>query len=145
MPKQISEFLELFTITPNIDILDLNNGCDDISKALNELIKPFDGKIVTINTQVLNELKIKVKRSSCEYGVISNSILQSEDKHTLMKIITTAIRDSGYIVILEEKEKSLEEIYELLEEFDFGAISSVDIFEKYNLIIGKKLHMWGMN
>jgi len=145
MPKQISEFLELFTITPNIDILDLNNGCDDISKALNELVKPFDGKIVTINTQVLNELKIKVKRSSCEYGVISNSILQSEDKHTLMKIITTAIRDSGYIVILEEKEKSLEEIYELLEEFDFGAISSVDIFEKYNLIIGKKLHMWGMN
>ncbi len=145
MSKEIQEFLQVFTITPNIDILDLNNTCPDISKALNDLVEPFDGRIVTITTQILNELKIKVKKSSCEYGVISNSILHADDKNTLMKIITAAIRDSGYIVILEEKEKSSEEIYQLLEEFDYGAISSVDIFEKYNLIIGKKMHMWGMH
>lgn len=145
MSKEIQEFLQLFVITPNIDILDLNNDCHYISEALNTLVKPFDGKVVTIKTQIINELKVKIKKSSYEYGVISNSILDSEDKHTLMRIITAAIRDSGYIVILEEKEKSLEEIYQLLEEFDYGAVSSVDIFEKFNLVIGKKMHMWGMN
>jgi hypothetical protein len=62
-----------------------------------------------------------------------------------MQILNKALRDAGHIIILEEKNKDISPIYNLLEEFDYGAISSIDIFAKYNLIMGKKLHMWGMD
>ena len=145
MYKELEEFLCLFDVTPNVSVLDLNIGCDDITKTLNSLVSPLDGTVTTLDSTVLEELKVKIKRSNYDYGVISNSILDSTDKDTLMQIITKGIRDSGHIIILEEKGKDLEEIYHLLEECDYGAISSIDIFEYYNLIMGKKLHMWGMD
>ena len=145
MYKELEEFLCLFDVTPNVSVLDLNIQCDDITKTLNSLVSPFDGTVTTINTNILNELKIKIRKSNYDYGVISNSILDSTDNETLMKIITGGIRDSGHIIILEKKDKDLEEIYNLLEEYDYGAISSIDIFEEYSLIMGKKLHMWGMD
>ena len=145
MYKELEEFLCLFDVTPNVSVLDLNIACDDITKTLNSLVSPFDGTVTTLNTDILEELKVKIKRSNYDYGVITNSILSSIDKETLMQIITKGIRDSGYIIILENKNKNLDEIYHLLEEYDYGAISSIDIFEDYNLIMGKKVHMWGMD
>jgi len=143
--KELEEFLCLFDVTPNVTVLDLNIQCDDITKTLNSLVSPFDGTVTTINTTILKELKIKIRKSNYDYGVISNSLLDSTNSDTLMQIITAGIRDSGYIIILEKKDKDLEEIYNLLEEYDYGAISSIDIFEDYSLIMGKKLHMWGMD
>ena len=145
MYKELEEFLYLFDVTPNVSVLDLNIGCNDITKTLNSLVIPFDGTVTTLNTDSLEELKVKIKRSNYDYGVISNSILNSIDKESLMQIITKGIRDSGHIIILEEKNKNLDDIYYLLEESDYGAISTIDIFEDYNLIMGKKVHMWGMD
>ncbi|MEA2018373.1 MAG: hypothetical protein U9N59_07985 [Campylobacterota bacterium] len=145
MYKELEEFLCLFNVVPRVSILNLNNCCDDITKILNNLVSPFDGTVTTLDTDVLKELKVKIKRSTYDYGVISNFVLNSADKEMLFQIINKGIRDSGHIIILEEKDKNLDEIYHLLEEYDYGAISSIDIFEDYSLIMGKKLHMWGMD
>ena len=145
MQKEIEDFCSLFTLTPNISILDLNVEFKDMTQILNDLVEPVSGTITTINTSKLNEIRAKAKRSNYDYGVISNQILQQDDKYLLMKLISMAIRDSGYIVILEQKEKDTSAIYKLLEEFDYGAVSCIDIFSNYSLIIGKKLHMWGMD
>jgi len=145
LSKAIEEFTSLFDFTPNISVLDLNNGSKDITNILNSLAIPFDGIVTTIETNILNELKTKIKRSSYDYGIITKMIMDSTDKETLMEIITKGIRDYGYIIILEEKSKNLDEVYHLLEECDYGAISTIDIFEDYSLIMAKKLHMWGMD
>ena len=145
MSQEIKDFSSLFQITPNISILDLNNSCSNITQYLSDFVSPFNGEITTINSTIDTNFKSKIKRSNYDYGVICNTILNSNDQNTLMKIITMAIRDSGYIVILEKKDKNIDIIYQLLEEFDYGAVSSIDIFEKYSLIMGKKLHMWGMD
>ncbi len=145
MLKEIEEFSCLFDLTPNINILDLNSDAANITKALNDFVNPFDGTITTVRTSILNKLRSKIKRSNYDYGVICNIIASSSDKKSLMNIISMAIRDSGHIIILEKKDKELTDIYNLLEEFDYGALSTIDIFDKYNLIMGKKLHMWGMD
>ena len=145
MSKSLDEFSCLFTLAPNIEILNLNNGCDFINQALNTILEPINGNLTTLQTSNIKELKTKVKRSNYDYGVVSNTLLDSVDSNSLMKIISTGIRDSGYIIILEEKNKSTDHIFTLLEEFDYGAISTIDIFQDYNLIMGKKLHMWGMD
>lgn len=145
LSKEQEDFSSLFDLSPNIAILNLNNGFDNITAALKNFGCTFDANITTVNSLILNELRVKIKKSNYEYGVICNLISNHDDKKNLMKIIASAIRDSGHIIVLEEKDKSLDDIYSLLEEFDFGAINSIDIFEKYNLIMGKKLHMWGMS
>lgn len=145
LTKEQEDFSALFSLTPNIHILDLNNGCDDITKLLNSLVPNYNGDITTVQSQFLAEQKVKIKRSNYDYGVICNSILDNNDKQALMKVVTMAIRDSGYIIITEKRDKPLDEIYGLLEEFDFGAVNAIDIFETHSLIMAKKLHMWGMD
>ncbi|MEA3554924.1 MAG: hypothetical protein U9R39_11090 [Campylobacterota bacterium] len=143
--KSLEDFKSLFSFTPSISILSLNNDTNKINESLNQFVSPYNGNVTSLDTEVLKILRAKVKRSSYDYAVVHDAILKSEDKNILMKIISSGIRDSGYIIFLEEKDKSFDEIYNLLEEFDYGAVSSIDIFENYNLIIGKKLHMWGMD
>ena len=143
MKKELEEFSSLVQLTPSISILDLNNNFSDLTVCLNNLVASCQGKISTIESSPVNNLRAKIKRSNYDYAVISDIILNSEDKNSMMKIISNGLRDAGYIVILEPKEKPLYDIYNLLEEFDYGAVSSIDIFDDYSLIIGKKLHMWG--
>jgi len=144
MNKEQEEFSSLFQLTPSISILGLNIDNQDINTTLTQLLQPYDGILTTIKSNNLKEIRAKAKRSSCDYAILSNSILNCDNKDILMKIVASAIRDSGYIIILEDRSEDVNFIYELLEEFDFGAISQVDIFKNYYLIIGKKLHMWGM-
>ncbi len=145
MTKELDDFSHLFDFTPNIEILNLNIGDNDITEALITFVKAFNGSITTHTISTTNELSRKIKKSNYDYGIICNLILNSSEQNKLLEIISMGIRDSGYIIILEKKDKELDNIYALLEEFDYGAISSIDIFDKYNLIMGKKLHMWGMD
>ncbi len=141
----MQEFASLFYPTPHIPILDINLNLTALSNSLNNIVEPYEGKIATINTTLLNKIRVKAKRATYDYGVISNSLLDHEDKHKFMELISLAIRDSGYIIIIEEKNKNTDIIYELLEKFDYGAISSIDIFKDFTIIMGMKVHMWGMD
>ena len=140
----MDDFSSLFALTPSISILDLNNQ-KTISELLNNIAKPYDGDVTTINSIDLKEMRLKVKRANYEYGIISNTILDHNDQKTLLKIISMAIRDSGYIIIIEDKNKDYSPLYSLLEEYNYGTMSCVDIFEDYNLFIAQKVHMWGMD
>ena len=143
--KNLEDFSSLFDLTPQISILDINNNFHAITNKLEDIVLPHDGVVTTLENLPLNQLKIKAKRSSYDYVIISNTFLNQENISTFMKIISVTLRDSGYIIILEDKEKDLDRVYDLLEEFDYGAVSSIDIFTQYNLVMGKKLHMWGMD
>ena len=144
MKKALDEFASIFSLTPSISILDLNINNNDITNKLNNLVEPVEGNITTVNTNIVKDCFRSIKRSNYDYGVVSNAFINSDDTQNLFKLVANGIRDSGHILIIEEKSKDLNEIYELLEKYDFGAISQIDIFENSNLIIGKKLHMWGM-
>ena len=145
MSKELEEFSSLFDLIPNISILNLNTTNTELSNTLENLVKPLNGNLLNIQSKDTRELKAKIKRAAYDYGIIYHSILNSENQETLMKLLNIGIRDSGYIIVLEKRGNELDCIYTLLEEFDYGAISSIDIFENYNLIMGKKVHMWGMD
>ncbi|MEA3384651.1 MAG: hypothetical protein U9Q20_08310 [Campylobacterota bacterium] len=145
MSKELEEFSSLFDLVPNVSILNINTQSNKITKKLNELVDPYNGTITTVNTTNVRELKSKVKRAAYDYCVVENEILQGDDYLELLKIVNIGIRDSAYIIILDKKNSNLDVIYSLLEEFDYGAVSSIDIFDEYELVMGKKVHMWGMS
>ena len=146
LSKELEDFSSLFELTPSISILHYINTQNKVTNYLESLVSSYDGNISIIeNSPEINNLQKLVKQSNYDYIVISKIILEHQDKNIFMKIISRGLRDSGYIIILEEKGKCLNDIYSLLEEFDYGAVSSIDIFEKCSLVMGKKLHMWGMD
>jgi hypothetical protein len=57
------------------------------------------------------------------------------------------IKNSGNIILFLAKEDrdALRRWYQHLEEHLFVAISTIDIFENYELLIAKKMHGWGEN
>jgi len=38
---------------------------------------------------------------------------------------------------------NIEEIKQILEENEFRAANQIDVLEKYDLVMAKKMHMWG--
>jgi len=146
MNKELEQFGSLFNMTPSVSILHYVEVANDITSTLKTISMPFNGRVKTIeNNPPLNHLRREAKHSGFDYVVISCSLVQHDDKDTFMNLISKSLRDSGYMIILEEKDQALESVYELLDKYDYGAVSTIDIFEKYNLIMAKKLHMWGMD
>lgn len=146
MSKELEQFGSLFNMTPSVSILHYVEEVNDITSKLESLVESVDGKVKTIeNNPPLNYLRREAKHSGFDYVVISCTLVQHDDQNNFMNLISKSLRDSGYMIILENKDQALDSVYELLEKYDYGAVNSIDIFEKYNLIMAKKLHMWGMD
>jgi hypothetical protein len=144
--KEFDQFSQLFEITPAVSIYHYTALDQEISDYLEEILKDVVGGLSILDTSLdINKLKMRSKPSSCDYAIVSNYLLDFDNSNLLMNMISRSLRDAGYIIILEDKNKNLSKVYELLEEFDYGAVSKIDIFEQYDLIMAKKLHMWGMD
>ncbi len=79
-----------------------------------------------------------------EYIILSDILSYCPNKDKIVKIMYKALENSANIIILEKRSnKNLDEIKELLDKTSFVAINHIDLFEEYNLITAKKLHMWG--
>ena len=61
------------------------------------------------------------------------------------KNIHSHIKSAGHVVLFLEKnnQKNLDEWWSFLEEYLFMAISTIDLFENYEILIAKKMHGWG--
>ncbi len=146
MSKELEEFGSLFNLTPSVNILHYIEVSNEITQKLESIVLPFGGKVKTIeNNPPLNHLRKEAKHHGFDYAIVSCSIVDHDDQNNFMNLISKSLRDSGYMIILEKKEKTLNSVYELLEKYDYGAVNSINIFEEYNLIMAKKLHMWGMD
>jgi len=141
---ELNNFKQLFQIVPNIEILDFNSSLKDITLTLNQLVQDDFGTITSLDTNDLQQIQPKLKKSNYDYVVISNFFTQINSSKILFNILSQSLRDSGYIIIIESKDTILQDIYETFEQYNFGSISKVDIFEKHNLLIAQKVHMWGM-
>jgi len=71
--------------------------------------------------------------------------IEDEEKEMFLKKAHRSIKNAGLILLFVQKD-SLEQIdlwNRLLEENNFVATSSIDLFEHYDIIISKKMHGWG--
>jgi hypothetical protein len=135
--KEFSLFTSLFDNTPSLALLYLK-GDGFLEKRLTDIIEKNSGTIKTITT---DSLKILNSREY-EYAIIESD--SDEIDEELLKKIYHSLENSAFIIILFPKESnSTLRISYTLEQLDFRAVNSIDIFENYHLVMGKKLHMWG--
>ncbi len=150
MEKELKLFKDLFQPFPNISILHINNGARFIDAPIKEVVDFLDGNLEYIEFREEKSARIKATAREYEYIVLSDILSYCPNKDKILKLMYKALENSANIIVLEKKlnnnmdeVKQLLDERQLLDESSFVAINHIDLFEEYNLITAKKLHMWG--
>lgn len=81
-----------------------------------------------------------------QYDVLFvTATVPNEHRELFTKNIYSHIKSAGHIILFLEKGnyQDIDEWRSFLEEYLFVSISTLDIFENYEILIAKKMHGWG--
>lgn len=144
MEKELNLFKGLFQPFQNISILHISNGIDFLDPVIEETVASLEGNIELIQFTDEKSARLRASARDYEYIILSNILSFCPNRDKIIKIMYKALENSANIIILEKKSnENLEELKILLDKTSFVAINNIDLFEDYNLITAKKLHMWG--
>ena len=142
--KELKEFSSLLEDAPALCLLNISNGVNPFLSILEDKISKNDG---TIESRDLNNIscdKFRLKSREFEYCILFDTISLCEDKEKFIKTCYHSLENSAFIIIIEPKSSNnISEVIELLDLCEFRVANNIDIFDDYNLIMAKKLHMWG--
>lgn len=144
MTKSQEFFRSLFDDFPNISILNINNGCSDIQKLLEQIVNDLDGKLTVKNFEDIDEKRFRLTAREYEYAVVCDCVEKLQDADRFIQEVYHSLENSANIIVISKKENS--DIYaltDILDRNDFRAVNQIDIFDKFHLVTGKKMHMWG--
>lgn len=143
----LEQFRELFNPLPGNHYLQICVEEDAISSMLKSLMESVDGEfnIALYNEENLNfSQPFRAKPRDNDIVVIKDVFHKHENKGMLLKLAYLTLANTANVIIMEEKGLlNLEDTKSLLEEFEFRASNDIDIVEGYDLIMAKKMHMWG--
>lgn len=67
-----------------------------------------------------------------------------ENPNMMLKLAYTTLANTAHIIIMQEKgTMDIEAMKILLEEYEFRAPNAIDVLPEYDLVMAKKMHMWG--
>jgi hypothetical protein len=156
----MKQFLELFNPYPGNSFLLVTTHCDEIATELAQLLKKVDG---TLNLQCypgahksieaanvtrhdrekFTEMPRALPRSN-DMVILQDFYHLHEQKERLMKQMYATLANTGDIIIMQRRgTMDFEAMLAMLEEFEFRAGNVIDCHPEYDLVMGKKMHMWG--
>ena len=158
----LEQFLELFNPLPGNHYLQVTTKPDATSVALQNMIKEVDGEFrLAIYAEQetplgddLRDTKVQfVKKFNTPFRalprdndmvILKDILTQHTNPELLLKIAYTTLANTADIIIMEAKGKmDIEATKELLEAFEFRAPNYIDVLDEYDLVMAKKMHMWG--
>ena len=161
MQKALAEFRNLFLLLPGYKVLDITSHTDAISQYLNDALEEVNGRLSlvqypgehgsvrnanAITPQVIEnyESPFRALPRDNDVVVIRDVIQHHKNIDALLKIAYRTLANAGEIIIMTQKEELISSrIYEALDKAEFRATNTIDIFDNYELIMAKKMHMWG--
>ena len=158
----LKQFLELFNPLPGNHYLQVTTKCDETTEALSELLESVNGELnialydetETPIFPVLPNLKVQhIKNFQQAFHALprDNDLVIFKDifhlhsnPRGILKIAYTTLANTANIIIMQKKgTMKIDEILELLETFEFRAPNQINVLKEYDLVIAKKMHMWG--
>ncbi|MCF6339504.1 MAG: hypothetical protein L3J10_01970 [Sulfurimonas sp.] len=147
MMLDLRQFLELFNPSPGSHYLQVAVSKDEITSALLSLMESVDGelKIVLYNEDNLDFSKpFRAKPRDNDIVIFKDMFYAHENQKMLLKLAYTTLTNTANIIIIEKKGiMDKEALKIMLEKFEFRAPNEIDIVDGYDLVIAKKMHMWG--
>ena len=158
----LEQFLQLFNPLPGNHYLQVTTLPDETTKALCELMQSVDGEFA-LAVYDENDLDIESDFPNAKIQHVKNfkqpfrAIPRNHDivifkdffhlhdnPKMMLKIAYTTLANTANIIIMQKKgTMDIEAIKALLEEYEFRAPNDIDVLEEYDLVMAKKMHMWG--
>jgi len=164
--EKIDQLLSIINLYPSIRIMHFSDGSHLLSKKISRLCKEHDYEYqlnctsdifyqksalkyadddyVKVKLINLKQPRYAIQAKMYDYLFVTSDI-SDEEKFPFLKKIYGMIKNAGNIIIFVPKEKH-SQIHlwsQLLEENNFVATNTLDIFSNYDVIISKKMHGWG--
>ena len=155
-------FLELFNPLPGNKYLQITTKPDKTTSMLHDLLLSNDGSLEIayyndeankidvlfsdVKIQYLKSLQHPFRALPRDYDMVifKDIFTQHTNPKGLLKIAYTALANTANIIIMEPKGVlDVEATLTLLETFEFRAPNQIDVLPDYDLIMAKKMHMWG--
>ena len=76
--------------------------------------------------------------------VLKDVFHQHENQKGILKIAYATLANAAEIIIMQKRgTMDIEATLNILEEFEFRSQNYIDVLPEYDLVMAKKLHMWG--
>ncbi|EDZ63271.1 hypothetical protein SMGD1_1537 [Sulfurimonas gotlandica GD1] len=120
---------------------------DDITTALASMIESVDGvlNVALYNDDNLNfSQPFRAMPRDHDMVILKDIFHKHENPKMILKLAYLTLANTAHVIIMEKKGiMDIEAIKALLEEFEFRAPNEIDIVDGYDLVMAKKMHMWG--
>ena len=151
----LTKFLQLFNPYPGSHYMQVTTIADETTTSLSKLLDGVgEFSLVMYGNDEVDFENVKyVKNFKEPYRAMprSNDIIVLKDilsfhenPDALLKVAYSSLANTADIVIMEKKGvMDIQEMKQKLEEFEFRASNDIDIVDGYDLVMAKKMHMWG--
>ena len=158
----LKQFLELFNPLPGNHYLQVTTSPDETTHALCELMAKVDGELnlavysedkvdfsgefSDAKIQYINNFKQPFRAIPRNHDIVvfKDIFHLHENKEMILKIAYTTLANTADIIIMQKKgTMDIDAMKEMLEEFEFRAPNEIDVLPEYDLVMAKKMHMWG--
>ncbi|ADN09979.1 hypothetical protein [Sulfurimonas autotrophica] len=159
---ELKQFLELFNPLPGNHYIQITDKIDATTLALQKLISEVDGEF-HLALYAEEKPKIPDELSDTKIQLITNLsnpfralprdndmvifkdiLLQHKNPQLLLRITYTTLANTADVIIMQEKgTMDIRATKEMLEKFEFRAPNEIDILDEFDLVMAKKMHMWG--
>ncbi|WP_294960757.1 hypothetical protein [Sulfurimonas sp.] len=143
----LDKFLQLFTPLPGNHYLQVSTCEDEITTALKSMMESVNGEV---NLALYNEDNLNFSQAfralprDNDMVILKDIFHKHENPKMILKLAYLTLANTANIIIMEKKGiMDVDATKALLEEFEFRAPNDIDIVEGYDLVIAKKMHMWG--
>ena len=144
---QLNQFLELFNPLPGNHYLQIATQEDEITSAMSALMQKVGGefKVVLYNEEHLAfDKPFRAIPRDNDIVLIKDVYHKHQNKDMMLKLTYLTLANTANVIIMEKKGLlDIEATKATLEAFEFRAPNEIEIVEGYDLVMAKKMHMWG--
>ena len=151
-----SRIKELINPLPGYKILHVSSFHDNFIEQLQEMLESAGGKLnlAFYNQEGLSSPKKQYVKNYTEVFralprdhdtvILHQVFLTHENKEALLKAVYETLANAAYIIIIEPKgAMDLLHVKDTLIQHEFRAPNDIELLEGYDLVMAKKMHMWG--
>ena len=158
----LKQFRELFHPLPGNHYLEVTTKVDATTLVLQELMNSVDGEfrlalygsdelllpdeLQQTNLQQLSKLNAPFRALPRDNDIVilKDIFTTHANPELLLRISYTTLANAAEVIIMEKKGLfDIEATKSLLEQFEFRAPNEIDIVAGYDVVMAKKMHMWG--
>jgi len=143
----LDKFKELFTPLPGNHYLEISTSKDEITTFLEELMNKVDGelKLVLYNDENLKfDQAFRAIPRNHDNVILKDVFSKHKNQDMLIKLSYLTLANTANIIIIEKKGLlDIQALKTKLELAEFRSANEIDVIYGYDLVIAKKMHMWG--